>query len=653
MRFSLLASALAAGLLVSPAVPSVFSPCVVSEHTPDFRDPARFRQFSAWKNLKDQDLAVAVWKYLTDPATGTYHFTDMYELAKEPYWEVKLVQDPMRILNVYGFAVCNMHSSLACGLFKGMGFEQVRLAGWETYHATPEIFWGGTWHYLDIDERAYIPDDKGNLASAEGVYKHPEWWEPASKTVSPFYPQNGGLRGVQTMAKHGPPSYSFNWFDAGYTPDFVLRPGEQVERFFQPQGYWRFADSYKDGASRRIVAREPRGPKSGGYSRNTYGNARFDYLPRISAGFADYPRGVWADRNVKLTETGLVLAADGQAASTFYFQFPYVIVPQNGDLSTDDDDWDASVLRYKTGVKTVLSVSTDNGVTWQDIPAKAAAPDETIPGNSRDRSEGLKAVDLTKFVAGKYAFWLRFEYEGRAGDPALQSLHLTTWTQLAPLSLPRLKAGVNHMEFQATDKYGLNTWTVPITPNCNDLAELKPWLYGSYDYDPQRRRDRFHGPVTVKLQAPEGSRIEWLHISAGLWCDYGKKPVKSGDRFLVAPDEPKDFEPVWQAEVPDWIDHWYFRGQKEVKLDRPAGTVYVRIEPTYGLLNMAIYLHVSRPDAGAVAGSPMTVTHRFKIGLTEKTVTNELPRPGPYTVTCDADPEDLSITFAAPSVKAK
>ena len=138
------------------AAPST-APGSSSEHTPDFRDPGRFRQFPAWKDLKDQDLAIAVWKYLTDPATGTYHFTDMYELSHEPHWEVKLIQDPMRILNVYGFAVCNMHSSMTCGLFKGMGFEQVRLAGWEQYHATPEIFWGGSWHYLDIDERAVHP----------------------------------------------------------------------------------------------------------------------------------------------------------------------------------------------------------------------------------------------------------------------------------------------------------------------------------------------------------------------------------------------------------------------------------------------------------------------------------------------------------------
>ena len=167
-------------------------------------------------------------------------------------------------------------------------------------------------------------------------------------------------------------------------------------------------------------------------------------------------------------------------------------------------------------------------------------------------------------MAGKYAFWLRFEYEGRAGELALQSLKLTTWTQLAPLSLPRLKAGENHMELQATDKYGLNTWTIPIVPELQQIDELKPYLHGEYDYDAERRRDRFHGPVTVKLEAPAGSRIEWLHIGPACGATIRKKPLKSGDKFLVALDEPKDFRPVWQAEVPDWIDHWYFRGNQEV-----------------------------------------------------------------------------------------
>ena len=270
---------------------AIYSPWVLSEHTPDFRDPARFRKFTVWKDLKDRDLAIGVWKYLTDPVTGTYHFTDMYEYPREPYWEVKMVQDPMKLLNVYGFAVCNMHSSLTCGLYKGMGFEKVRMAGWEQYHATPEIFWSGQWHYVDIDERAYVLDDKGDLASGEALFKHPEWWEPSSRKVSPFYPQNGGLRGVKTMASHGPPFYSYNWFDGGYTPDFVLRPGERVERFFQPQGYWRFADSYKEGGSRKIVSRDPRGPKSGGYSENAYGNAQLRLRAADRCRLAGLPPG--------------------------------------------------------------------------------------------------------------------------------------------------------------------------------------------------------------------------------------------------------------------------------------------------------------------------------------------------------------------------
>lgn len=647
-------SCLMATILISAPVASgqVFTPWVNSENTPDFRDPARFRQFPAWKNLKEQDLAVAVWKYLTDPVTGTYHFTDMYELPKEPNWEVKLVQDPMKILNVYGFAVCNMHTSMTCGLFKGMGFEAVRLAGWEQYHATPEVYWASQWHYIDIDERAYILDDKGDLASAADLFKHPEWWEPSSKKVTPFYPQNGGLRGVQTMVKHGPPYFAYNWFDGGYTPDFVLRPGETIERFFQPQGYWRFADSYKDGSSRKIVSREPRGPKSGGYSENTYGNARFDYEPKITADYLDYSQGVWTDDNVRLDKNGLSLAADGRGSSTFYFQYPYIIVPQNGDLGDPNDDWDACVVRFKSSVKTALKVSTDNGITWRDVALDGKSADETIPGNSTTKVEGVQSIDLTKYVAGKYAFWLQFEYEGKARESALQYLRMTTWTQLAPLSLPRLKAGKNQLTYETGDKYGLQTWTIPIAPDCNDIEQLKPYLYGQYNYDAERRRDRFQGPVTFKLEAPAGSRIEWLHISAGLWANYEQgKAVESGDTFQVALDEPKDFKPVWKAEVPDWIEHWYFRGQKEVRLDRPAKTVYVRIAPRHGLLNVAFYLHVSKP-VPPTTPQVVTVTHNFQTGQKKQSVSRELTRTGSYTVACDGEPENISIQYSVPNQKA-
>lgn len=639
MRLAVYMSLVAAIVVFAPvAFGQVFSPWVNSEHTPDFRDPVRFGQFAAWKDLKDQDLAVAVWKYLTDPVTGTYHFTDMYELPKEPYWEVKLVQDPMKILNVYGFAVCNMHTSMVCGLYKGMGFEDVRLAGWEQYHATPEVFWDGGWHYIDVDERAYILDDKGNVASAADVYKHPEWWEPSSKTVRPFYPQNGGLRGVQTMAKHGPPEYCYNWYDGGYAPDFVLKPGEKVERFFGPQGHWRVPSSYLEGGTREIVSHEPSGPKSGGFSENSYGNARFDYEPVLGSDAGDYEKGVWADRNVELSKSGLVLKTDGTGFSTFYFQYPYIVVPQVGDLGDVKDDRDACVVRFRGGANTALKVSLDHGNTWQGVSESAPAG-----------SVGIRTVDLTPQVAGKYAFWLRFEYAGKKGEMALESLSMSTWTQLAPISLPRLKAGQNRLTYGVGDKYGLNTWVVPIDPDCGDIDQLKPYLYGRYDYDAQRRRDRFRGPVTFKLDAPEGSLIEWLHTSVGLFVEYEKgKRVESGDRIEVALDRPEDFRPLWKAQAPDWVSHWYFRGQAEYRLPRPANTVYVRVVPKSGLLNVAFYLHVSRPGE---ANPKVEITHKFIVNGREQTVSNELARAGSYSVTCEAEPKNVSITYRVPTAK--
>ncbi len=644
----------AAGLLClvlwgSAGGQAVYSPWVLSEHTADFRDAARFRQFPAWADLEDQDLAMAVWKYLTDPVTGTYHFTDMYE-GGEVHWEVKLVQDPMKILNVYGFAVCSASSSMTQGLFKGMGFEQARLRGFGTYHATPEIYWDGGWHYVDIDERAIILDDDGNIASADDFPKHPQWWERSAREVKPFYPQNGGIKGARELAKRAPAYHGYDWYYGGYTPDFVLRPGERVERFFEPQGYWRYCDAYEKGSARRIVNRDPRGPKSGGHSVNSYGNARFDYKPRIASDFADYSRGVWSDHNVKLAEDGLALAADGQGSSAFYFQFPYIIAPQNGDLDNPHDDWDAAVVRYKAAPNTVVKVSTDHGHTWTQL-----APtdhDETIPGALREKRGDTVTLDLTQYVAGKYAYWLRFDYTGKAGETVLRDLNVRTWTQLAPISLPRLAAGENRLAFQSGDKHGLNTWTVPITPDGNDLEQMKPYLVGPYDYDKDRRRSRFEGPVTFRLDAPQGSQIEWLHVSAGLWALRDQEPATSGDRFLIALDEPSDFKEVWQARVPDWIEHWYFRGEQEVKLDRPARTVYVRIEPAHGMLNAHFYLHVSRQNAGEPADpAPVTVTHRFETGGQARTVTRNLPGPGPYTVTCDDQPRNISVAFEVPSVR--
>ena len=100
----------AISMACTAASATVYSPWILSEHVADTRDEVLFARDPRWANLQGQEKALAVWRYLTDPVTGTWHFADTTE-GEDPNWESRLVKDPSKTLNVYGFAVCTVRSA--------------------------------------------------------------------------------------------------------------------------------------------------------------------------------------------------------------------------------------------------------------------------------------------------------------------------------------------------------------------------------------------------------------------------------------------------------------------------------------------------------------------------------------------------------------
>ena len=110
--------------------------------------------------------------------------------------------------------------------------------------------------------------------------------------------------------------------------------------------------------------------------------------------------------------------------------------------------------------------------------------------------------------------------------------------------------------------------------------------------------------------------------------------------------EPKDFEEVYRAKVPTWVNHWRYQWDEDVRLPRPAEVVFVKYtgKPAVNVLRATLHL---RPDRRP--GQSIQVTHAYKIGeeLFEKTL--QLDKPGDYTVPVEGDPENVFIRMAVPS----
>ncbi len=71
----------------------------------------------------------------------------------DPYDET---HDPVKLLNVYGYGLCDDSALVLGTLWKGLGLN-VRM--WNlTWHVVPEYGLGGKWHYYDPDTGHYAPD---------------------------------------------------------------------------------------------------------------------------------------------------------------------------------------------------------------------------------------------------------------------------------------------------------------------------------------------------------------------------------------------------------------------------------------------------------------------------------------------------------------
>lgn len=618
-------------LMARPVCATVYSPWVLSEHTADTRDEMRFAADPRWATLEGQERALAVWRYLTSRETGTWHFSDMYE-GSDPHWESKLVKDPTKLLNVYGFGVCTMHACLIEGLYEALGFG-VRQMEFGGYHRTAEVAWEGSWHYLDVDERAYLVNEQGRVVSVTEATGRPELWDLSAQRVSPFYPQNGGVRGISELAKHGPPVAHWHWRVLGHTMDFTLRPGESLTRWWRGLGKWRVCDAWLTKNTLDILEREPRGPKCGRSIslHNSYGNGVFVYEPRLSAGYADFAEGVYRRGGVVLDDGGLVPEGPAGGFAEWRVRSPYVIAGEPGALTDPDDDRGAAAVELTARGPVAVSVSTDQGRHWGQV--------------WRGMCAGAHVLDLTRWVQGRYEYHVRVELQGGPAESRLSALRLTTWVQVAPASLPRLAAGENRLWFTWGDGHGWPTEMIAIEPEFSDPADLRRWevdVEGRYRSD--ERTMRAAGPVTVCIEPLVGAKLRWLHLGAAFNAHHaGSRP----DRILYSLDPAAGWQVVHEETPPDWNQHWYYNAEADLVLAEPAARVWVRLEPATAANALRVYGHC-QPE-GARQGGPVIVTHRYRERgeLVERSFTFTAPQE--YRILCEGEPENDSVTMAVPS----
>ena len=617
-----------------PASADVLCPRVTSEHTADLTELKRFRQYHKFKDKQDEQLAVAVWQYLCGKETGLFHMNTVND-GPDHWGEYSTVRDPIKLMNVYNVGYCGIFGPALDGVYQGVGFQDGRAFGVSSWnHCTTEVWYKGGWHYLDLDVRGALMKPDGTIASLAEARTLGDLWVNPQNKIEPFFPKDRDKARVFEIYRDSHIDFFYRWFQMGHVMDFRLRQGETFTRWWRPQGgRWHHLEAYNKGFVRELLQKDPVGYKSNhsDFSVWTQGNGLWHYAPNLTNASSDFLDGVQSARNLEPGSSGLELASTGSGEAVFEISTPWIIVPKVNNFDEESDDCEASVVSLDVARPVTVLVSLDLGKTWQEVTT----------------ANGKVSVDLTNWVKGTYGFLLKLQAAGRANELVLRTMNVETWVQVAPISLPRLASGVNKCRYDVGDRYGKATLPMFVLPNCGDPTDLKKYvLEMPEDYDIDRKSRRIFGDVILKLEAPEGTMIDWFTAGACFATYQNQGAENTDNRIAYAVDQPKGFKEVYKADVPTWVNHWRYQWDEDVLLDKPARIVFVKYtgKPAVNVLRATVHLKPRKTPQRAIR-----ITHGYSVGdkLIEKVV--EMQEPGDYTVNVDGQPQNTFIRMAVPS----
>lgn len=228
-------------LFCATATAREYAPRVVSAERADAYSMRTFAEFPRWRNLRGDALAWEVYRYLADTESGLFHMNEVLE-GGDVLSEYRTVRDPVKIINVYGYAYCAVLGPVMAGIWEDMGQGPARtitLPDWS--HVASEVFYDDGWHYMDLDLRAVFRRDDLRLASLDEARRDASLW----RNSGPLFFPNDSLERTRRIYQRTRIERYYGFNQGGHTMDYVLRHGETFTRWWTPQGgRWHHAPEY-------------------------------------------------------------------------------------------------------------------------------------------------------------------------------------------------------------------------------------------------------------------------------------------------------------------------------------------------------------------------------------------------------------------------
>jgi hypothetical protein len=619
---------------------------VLSDKVPDVSSLEAWQKSFLEDGMSDQDKALAAWR-------ATVMFQHQDAPPREYLHNELVVQDPIKVFNVYGYSFCSVACCDVAALARHAG---LRARGWGLNgHSVPEVYWDGAWHLLDASLINYFPKADGTPAGVEEVLAAVRDWydkNPGHKgdraKLEAFQRADGGAawkRGPALLARcplydaggrwpaqtHGWSStmqeydgtgggkdgkaflYEYG-YSQGYQVNVQLRPGERLTRNWSNRGLHVNA---KEGPAPACLAqRTGAGPLAytpdyGDRAPGRVGNGTLEYDVPLKGGA--YRAGALAAENL---QEAAVRVRDPARPASLVVRMPSSYVYLTGALT-----FTAAVGQ---GGSAVVSFSDNNGLDWREVAHV------TSPGERR--------VDLGPLVLRRYDYRLKFEFRG-AGT-GLDALKLVHDIQHSQRPLPALGPGVNTITFSAGPPEGTVT-----TEGATDLAQKGRQLVYT-DFHPEVsgfEENLFIGPAgRGTLTFPVATPGDLVRLRFG--AHYRARDARDGLDYLVSFDRGKTWKAAGRAAGPTPGDCRYV-----AFADVPAGAreALVRYAGTSrnatGILNYRIDADYREPFGGF---HPVRITYAWEEDGRPKQHVHVARQPREtYTVRCAAKPLMKSIVL--------
>jgi ferric-dicitrate binding protein FerR (iron transport regulator) len=489
----------------SPGVVSFVK--VLSDKVPDVSNVEVWKKAFIKDGMSDQEKALAIWK-----TVGTFQHQDVP--PAEFLTHEDIVYDPIKVFNVYGYAMCGNACAHVTSLARYLGYTA---RGWGmNHHSICEIQYGNAWHHVDSSLLCYFLKPDGSIAGVEDCLaavgewykKNPDCFDgkhgidaklrafertenrtawktkgPALIATAPTYDQRGwwpaGTHGwYSTMevfdgsAGDSKPFIYEYGASMGYQVNIQLRKGERLTRNWFNKGLHVNMDHagppgcLKDEAG---FLKKYDASLFGSLAPGRVGNGTYEYDVPLAGGA--FVTGALQVDNLAWGAAGpAVQVKDPARSGVLTFRMPSSYVYLGGEMTAK--------LTIGDGGAVTASFSDNNGLDWREI--------------AKFEKSGEQKVDLKPFVLRRYDYRVRFELKGKGtGLDALRFVHDIQHSQRP---LPAFDQGENKIAFST----GPDEGTITIEANTNLDHKGRQVLYT--DFKPEVKG--FAKPAPLLMGGP-------------------------------------------------------------------------------------------------------------------------------------------------------